>query len=128
MNHILITLIPIWMYIIKMTDMDNIGKFTLFILLNCTINMTAKNILKHPRPTNEVMKFDNYGMPSGHAQAVWFIVFYQYKNVSIQMSGLLILLAIISCIQRIVTRKHTIGQVIVGSIVGSSLGMLASNM
>tara|TARA_B100001063_G_scaffold208633_1_gene205184 strand:+ start:49 stop:432 length:384 start_codon:yes stop_codon:yes gene_type:complete len=127
MDILLIT-IPVWMYIIKLNDISNIGKFTLFIVLNSIINMTIKNIVKQPRPTKNPPKFDTYGMPSGHAQAVWFIVFYKINESHPDVTKILISMAIISSIQRIYSKKHTLSQVLWGFMIGSTLGLLASKL
>ena len=124
----LLITIPVWMYIIKLNDISNIGKFTMFIVINSIINMTIKNIVKQPRPTKNPPKFDTYGMPSGHAQAVWFIVFYQINKSHPDVTKILISMAIISCIQRIYSQKHTLSQVLWGSVIGSTLGLLASKL
>lgn len=120
--------LPVIMYIIKLHNIDNIVKFTLLILFNSIVNMITKNILKQPRPTNNSFSFDKYGMPSGHAQAVWFMVFYNLNKSSNRQNTLLITLAFVSCAQRIYTNKHTLEQVLVGSLIGSIFGLLASNM
>ena len=124
----LLTTIPIWMYIIKLNDISNIGKFTLFIVLNSIINITIKNIIKQPRPTKTPPKFDTYGMPSGHANIVWFIVFYQINKSHPNVTIILIIMAIISCIERVHSKKHTLSQVLYGSIFGSTMGLLASKI
>ena len=59
-------------------------------------------------------------------QAVWFIVFYNLNKTDERITVLLSLLAIGTCIQRIYTRRHTLEQVIVGSLIGSMLGFMAS--
>ena len=120
--------LPVIMYIIKLHNIDNIVKFTLLILFNSIINMVTKNILKQPRPTQNSFSFDTYGMPSGHAQAVWFMVFYNLNKSTNKQNTLLITLAFISCAQRVYTNNHTLEQVLVGSLVGSILGLLASKM
>ena len=126
----LLDILPIILYIIKLDRINNIGKFTLLIMLNSIINLSFKQIIRQPRPkykTNN-SKYDTYGMPSGHAQAVWFIVFYNLNKTDERITVLLSLLAIGTCIQRIYTRRHTLEQVIVGSLIGSMLGFMASKI
>jgi membrane-associated phospholipid phosphatase len=67
-------------------------------------------------------------MPSGHAQAVWFIVFYNLNKTNERITALLCVLALATCIQRIYTERHTLEQVIVGSFIGSMLGFMASKI
>ena len=63
------------------------------------------------------------GMPSGHAEIITIIsyILYKYKYVSLIF---LIVSILVVCIQRIVTKRHTIIQVIIGSIIGVLYGEL----
>ena len=108
-------------------------------LISHFINLTIKNTLKHPRPDsdkNENFKnlkpsIDNYfiihrnfGMPSGHAQAVIsqlvFITLYFQKpiltTISIIQSG-------ITLWQRYATHRHSIKQLIAGGMIGVIVGV-----
>ena len=103
------------------------------------INITIKNILKHPRPDsdkNENFKslvpsisnyftiHRNYGMPSGHAQAVMseliFIILYFQEPF---LSMLCIIQSGITLWQRYITQRHSIKQLIVGSAIGITFGI-----
>lgn len=57
------------------------------------------------------------GMPSGHAETSSVFLFLLYFNKFIPLWVCLIFLFLI-CLQRIITRMHTLTQVIVGSILG----------
>jgi membrane-associated phospholipid phosphatase len=60
-------------------------------------------------------------MPSGHAQSVFFSTIFIY--LALKQKNILFLYIIISfivCYQRVYYEYHTLSQVIVGSIVGSS--------
>ena len=108
-------------------------------IISHLINLTIKNTLKHPRPDsdkNENFKnlkpsIDNYltihrnfGMPSGHAQAVIsqlvFIALYFQQpiltTVSIMQAGLTLW-------QRYATHRHSIKQLIAGSMIGVIVGV-----
>ena len=126
----ILDILPIILYIIKLDRINNIVKFSLLIMLNSIINLTLKQIIKEPRPikNEKRLKYDTYGMPSGHAQAVWFIVFYNLNKTDERITYLLSILALATCIQRIYTRRHTLEQVIVGSFIGSMLGFMASKI
>jgi membrane-associated phospholipid phosphatase len=126
----ILDVLPIILYIIKLDRINNIVKFTLFVILNSIINLTLKQIIREPRPNNNEKRFnfDRYGMPSGHAQAVWFIVFYNLNKTNERITALLSVLALATCIQRIYTERHTLEQVIVGSFIGSMLGFMASKI
>ena len=71
---------------------------------------------------------DIYGMPSGHAQSVSYSLMYLYL---VQGSGYMALLNIIilglTLFQRWNYRKHTIIQLLVGTIVGLTIGILSFN-
>ena len=103
------------------------------------INLTIKNTLKHPRPDsdkNENFKnlkpsIDNYliihrnfGMPSGHAQAVIsqlvFIALYFQQPILTTIS---IIQAGITLWQRCATHRHSIKQLIAGSMIGVIVGV-----
>jgi membrane-associated phospholipid phosphatase len=67
--------------------------------------------------------FDRFGMPSGHAQSVFFstaFIYFALKNVKISLFYLLISLN--TLYQRVKYKNHSIGQVIIGSLVGSVIG------
>ena len=108
-------------------------------IISHLLNITIKNTLKHPRPDsdkNENFKnlkpcIDNYltihrnfGMPSGHAQAVIsqlvFIALYfqqpSLTTVSIIQAGLTLW-------QRYATHRHSIKQLIAGSMIGVIVGV-----
>jgi len=104
---------------------------------NYGLNYLLKNGLKQPRPDSDVhllnvMKNDGrpidvhlYGMPSGHMQeSLYSLVFIalvtKKKNYVLAYAAL----SLMTAIQRFVTRKHSILQLIVGSGVGSFMGWL----
>ena len=103
------------------------------------INIVIKNTLKHPRPDsnknedflNLIPTVDNYfsihknfGMPSGHAQAVisqliFIILYFQQPfltTFSIIQSG-------ITLWQRYSKERHSIKQLLVGSAIGVIVGI-----
>jgi len=109
-----------------------VGFFT-----NSFLNIVLKGILQQPRPSeNENMfnlalknanksvfkdgiPFDAFGMPSGHAQSVFFSTVFIY--LALKKSNILLfysLLSFITIFQRLYNNYHTIFQVIVGSFVG----------
>jgi membrane-associated phospholipid phosphatase len=99
-------------------------------IINALINIVLKFLIRQPRPL-EKREVGNYGMPSGHAQHVFFsltfifLVFRKDKNHSILLFYLLyILLAINTVRQRVKFQFHTLLQVVAGSIVGACVGYL----
>jgi membrane-associated phospholipid phosphatase len=103
-------------------------------LINCWINMFLKHIFREPRPQNPIVFVDSndlignnyYGLPSGHAQSIFFSLTFYYK-VTKPFSNYdhIFILYIMSCItvltlyQRWKYRRHTIKQLIIGAVVGS---------
>jgi membrane-associated phospholipid phosphatase len=114
---------PIYFYFIKLYNTKYKTHFTYFIIFNSIINQILKRIIKEERP----IPTNSYGMPSGHAQMMWFIVFYnmnEIKNIFLQI--FLILSGLLISYDRVRRKKHTIKQVLVGSIIGSIFGTLVS--
>ncbi len=105
-------------------------------ILNMIINTILKGLIKDPRPSNKQpthileqagkhIPFDAYGMPSGHAQIAFFTVSYLYmvtKNVNVLL--LCSIISILTILQRVYNNRHTVAQVLVGSIIGSIFGYL----
>jgi hypoxanthine phosphoribosyltransferase len=78
------------------------------------------NVIKRPLPIclkTENMSVKCVGMPSGHAQTVTIValLLYNYKLISSLTCAVLI---IIVSLQRVLTNKHTFGQVFAGIIIG----------
>jgi len=102
-------------------------------LLNYSLIGVLKLSIKQPRPSNPINYIDDnqikgansYGMPSGHAQIVSFAITILYLtrgNISLVLFSLFIYF--LTIYQRWSFRRHTIEQLIVGSIFGSSLGYI----
>jgi membrane-associated phospholipid phosphatase len=108
-----------------------IGYFV-FLLINSAVNKSLKSIFKEPRPYDEINIMsgeihygaDVYGMPSGHAQSVSFSLIYLYL---VQKSNLLLILntiiLLLTVIQRWNYRKHTIEQLLIGTMAGIICGI-----
>ena len=104
--------------------------FTFIIgsFLNYSLNNELKMIIKEPRPKNPIPFIDDhlikgpqiYGMPSGHAEIVSFAVMFLILT---KRPFYLILFSLfifsLTLIQRWKYRRHTIEQLIIGSIIGS---------
>ena len=109
-------------------------------IINILLNIVLKGVIKEPRPSedkhifniwlNNVMKadrnwYDHFGMPSGHAENVFYstaFIFFSIKNFYWMLFYLIISLNTIY--QRVKYKNHTISQVIVGSIIGSIIGWM----
>ena len=120
--------------------------YLLGIILNMFLNQLLKYLIKQPRPyidqkTFELamkhMKNTNYfnlisydavlGMPSGHSQGVFFITAFMYfvfKNQYPNLITFYLLISIITIIQRVYYKFHTVNQIIVGGLIGISFAYL----
>lgn len=111
-------------------------------IANTIVNILLKLLIKEPRPSVEQNKFDlilnqsknnsiykklihfhMLGMPSGHAQSVMYSTVFIF--LALKQYNLLVLYLLISSItiyQRVFFNYHTVGQIIIGSIIGITLG------
>jgi len=111
--------------------------FLICYLANAFINKFLKGIFKQSRPANgkslyaieDYSGVEQYGMPSGHAQNVSFIITYMYLVK--KRSVWLIIETVIACItmyQRLSSNRHTISQLSVGFVVGIIVGTMSYYM
>jgi membrane-associated phospholipid phosphatase len=111
--------------------------FVYGFILNNFLNIILKLAIKEPRPTNEQkaieigvingarISFDKFGMPSGHAQNCGYcLAFITMVLNEPFITALYLLISIISLFQRYLYNNHTILQLIVGFIVGTTFGYL----
>ena len=111
--------------------------FVVGYFLNALFNIILKYFIQEPRPNRDIHQFNAlkehnkhipfnwYGMPSGHAQMSLYCTIYVYnatKNLYILL--FFSLMSMITIIQRVYYKKHTIAQCFVGSVVGSLVGYL----
>ncbi len=118
--------------------------YIIFNFLSIIINLIIKGIIQEPRPSidkktfNSLIKnkekyyqknglpFNIFGMPSGHAQGVFYstvFIYLVFNNIKLTLFYLFI--SLLTLFQRVFYNHHTVLQVIVGSLVGLSLGILA---
>lgn len=117
--------------------------FNVGLVANSILNIILKGIIQEPRPLFDSKKiklitthakdyffqngipFDIYGMPSGHAQTTFFTTIFIYLTLKHNnLLYLYILLSLIICYQRVKYQFHSISQVLVGVIVGSSFAYI----
>jgi membrane-associated phospholipid phosphatase len=115
--------------------------------LNYLLNVTLKGFLKQPRPDSNVellniMKQDGrhvhpqmYGMPSGHAQESFYSLLYVvwlFKNNPKKQNQYWFLifgaLCVIMLFQRVMTKRHTVTQIVVGAVLGGIVGTVFYKM
>ena len=135
----LLALIIIMLYWQGETNPYAYGAVLLCKLVNHLINITIKNILKAPRPdshkdpnfSNLKPTFKNFftvhrefGMPSGHAQdTVWELTFLTLYFQKYWLTVLAAIQVAITLRQRYETRRHSVKQLAVGSLLGLLVGM-----
>lgn len=117
--------------------------FNVGLIINSVLNTILKGFIQESRPMFDSKKiklmathtkeyffqngipFDIYGMPSGHAQAAFFVTCFVYLSLKhINLLYLYIGFSLIICYQRVKYKFHSISQVIVGAIVGASFAYL----
>ena len=107
------------------------SSFAIFLLIVVLYNYYIQNIVekqfcleyfdynnvKRPLSGNIMSSSGDLGMPSGHAEAgtIMFLLLYYYGYISLPVS---IILIFIVSLQRVLKERHSIAQVIVGTICG----------
>jgi membrane-associated phospholipid phosphatase len=109
--------------------------FLIGYVLNALFNYVLKGIFKYPRPNEEITRFhsalklgkitnhNRFGMPSGHAQIMLYTLSFLYlARINVMILTLIAIITIITLFQRVYFKRHSIVQVIAGSIVGILVG------
>jgi membrane-associated phospholipid phosphatase len=106
-------------------------------ILNVILNIFLKLLFQQPRPMEEderklfemaknrgkIFPYNIYGMPSGHVQYSLFSLFFiAFTFPSPTIIFLYFVLSILTMYQRVEDKYHTVLQVIVGAIIGATLG------
>jgi hypothetical protein len=99
--------------------------YLVFYIINIFINNLLKITIKENRPNNNnIIKEKNtdihrYGMPSYHAQTVFFsLIFLYLVNKSIFLFIIELFIAFITLYQRWYNKYHTKEQLIIGTLIG----------
>ncbi|XP_015605852.1 dolichyldiphosphatase 1 [Cephus cinctus] len=110
------------------------------IVINEAVNLLLKHTICEARPMKRDSLYTEYGMPSTHAQTMWFFAAYvtlficirlHYSNNStvserfwrISIIAGCVILASLVTYSRVYLMYHTITQVVCGTIVGIVLGI-----
>ena len=123
---------PLLLFILTVFLLSNkqifLAYYLIGIFINTIINIFLKLLICDPRPSSDIvdrLKFDKYGMPSGHSQSVGFSTAYIFCTLNSQ--SIFVLYSIISLItmfQRYKNHCHTISQIVIGYIIGIVFGIL----
>ncbi len=112
--------------------------FTIYIIgfmFSGLINYILKGLFKQPRPIDDkhlfnlekmyrsVLTFENYGMPSGHTQSVFYTTTFTYLALENHLLLVCsIFISLLTIYQRVQSKQHFLSQTIVGAIIGGILG------
>jgi len=95
---------------------------------NELLNRVLKPILQDPRPVS-ISSTDIYGMPSGHSQLAAYSLVFMTLVLREKRSGyydaiilLFSVLTLATMAQRVVTKAHSLEQVIIGGLLGGGIG------
>ena len=120
----------------------SLAGFFVGYVFNVLLNIFLKWVFLQPRPNSDLEFFKtslkissnrnnpyfiskHCGMPSGHAQTAGFSLVYVILSThSWWIWSFMILLTIITCVQRIMTNMHSLLQVLVGLFIGMTMGLL----
>jgi len=105
-------------------------------LVNSLFNVMLKLLIKQPRPSEDErlfylqlnnlqhIEFNKLGMPSGHAQSVFYSTIFIYfaSNYNISIVSIYLLASLVTSYQRVEYNYHTTLQVIIGSLLGLIIG------
>jgi membrane-associated phospholipid phosphatase len=132
-------LAPIILFIVTVCLLNTKHNYLKFFIsgfiLNNVLNVLLKLSIKEPRPSSdrkiieiaiyngERVSFDNYGMPSGHAQNCGYcLAFITMVYNSPIITGLYLIISCLSMYQRHSFNNHTTLQLLVGFIIGLFMG------
>ena len=105
--------------------------YIIFLFVNQYINKGIKYFVKEPRPQNQIpflskidkIGIEKYGMPSGHAQSIFYSTTFLYLTT---LSSYLLIISLFFCAvtiyQRYIYRRHTLKQLTIGSLIGIIIG------
>jgi len=117
--------------------LTSLSVYFLGFFFSMLLNSILKLLIQEPRPKEDKrlfnleilnkkrISFDRYGMPSGHADAVFYSTAFIFLTLKNKWIGFIyLLISLLTCYQRIAYKNHTFGQVLVGGIVGTIMGVL----
>jgi membrane-associated phospholipid phosphatase len=107
--------------------------YLIFYIISVFINILLKSLIREPRPTDgkNIMDFEKnayegiqeFGMPSGHAQSCFYSMTYLYLVKDAPKWVIMeLFIASLTIYQRWSYHRHTIQQLMVGSIIGLFIG------
>ena len=123
----LLSLVPVFIIIALITLTLDRRRLIFTSLLgqigNIIINIITKHIIRQPRPTDT----HSYGMPSNHAQFIFFFIGFWIPKINKDKLRRITALIIVACAvatSRVYLHYHTTNQVVVGAGIGLGLGYI----
>jgi membrane-associated phospholipid phosphatase len=129
---------PLIVVFIILFGLQDLFLCVLVILDFFIINPSIKTIIgklglqsKRPRSTS-LSSYKTFGMPSGHTEIQWIILSYlsyQYMYGNLQNVNWLIFFGLLNVIvmwQRWYVGAHSLEQIVVGAVTGSTIGLLGA--
>jgi len=104
--------------------------YLLCFVANSGLNKILKNAIAEPRPSGRVhLAFmesvhgsEKYGMPSGHAQSIFFSIAFVFLTTDNIWFILSLFFGALTLYQRYKYRRHNVTQLFVGTFIGFALG------
>ena len=94
-------------------------------VVNAFLSKLLKQLIRQPRPTQNSNSVTEYGMPSSHAQSLFYfttVIIANFRSNSILISSVL-MYSILAASWRVVSGLHSLEQTIFGSLVGAVFGL-----
>jgi membrane-associated phospholipid phosphatase len=115
----------------------SLAVYFLGFFLNILLNIILKSYIQQPRPSEDKRLFnleilngkrigyDRYGMPSGHAEGVFYSTAFIFLTLKNKWIGLIyLLISLVTSYQRVSYQNHTFSQVFIGGLIGIFMGIL----
>lgn len=100
-------------------------------VVNAIFSKVLKLVFKQSRPPGGAKSLTEYGMPSSHAQSLFYfttIILSQFGPSRPVISTLVALYAVLAASWRVTSGLHTTTQTAVGAVVGSIVGILVRRL
>jgi len=111
---------PVILFAITFYYLINKTPYLIVFIFGSIINSMVNKLIKKPRPNNEINVLEQYDFPSGHAQSAFFsLTFLALTNTSYTITYFMTFICLISLYERYIYKRHTIKQLIIGSIIGT---------
>ena len=130
-------IMPIMVFYLLYSNWFSISIFFVGFIINSLFNIFLKGFIRDKRPLHPTAfladeKFSKsgaqyYGMPSGHSQNVFYCISYLYYSIPNNTDWVLLsfIIGLLTLWERYIFHNHTIQQLIVGAILGFTMGCIS---